>query len=108
MRGELDSHHKFLAKKKRDTVTFGKMMQIADVMDVTFEQCCIMKNGESITTGNDNYISLMRVVKSPYCGADKAIDIDDYITNTLSYKRQTGPEIQHAFLCEDSKYESCG
>ncbi len=53
------SPQNFGKKMKRDTVTLGEMMQIADVMEVTFEQSFIMKNGESITIGNDNYISLM-------------------------------------------------
>ncbi len=53
------SPQNFGKKMKRDTVTLSEMMQIADVMDVTFEQSFIMKNGESITIGNDNYISLM-------------------------------------------------
>ena len=102
------SPQNFGKKMKRDTVTLSEMMQIADVMDVTFEQSFIMKNGESITIGNDNYISLMRVVKCPYCGADNAIDFEDYITNKLSYKRQMGPEIEHASLCEDYECELCG
>lgn len=102
------SPQNFGKKLKCDNVTLGEMMQIADVMDVTFEQSFIMKNNESITIGNDDYISLMRVVKCLHCGTDNAIDFEDYITNELSYKRQMGTEIEHAFLCEDYECESCG
>ena len=56
----------------------------------------------------DDHISLKRVVKCPFCGASNAIDFEDYITDELSYERQMGPEIEHAFFCEDYKCESCG
>lgn len=38
----------FNAKLKRNTVTQNELNQIADVLDVTYEQYFVLKNGEQI------------------------------------------------------------
>ena len=43
----------FGKKLKRDTVSLDEMKQIADVMDVTFEQSFILPDGEQIKTSNE-------------------------------------------------------
>lgn len=43
----------FGKKLKRDTVSLDEMMQIADVLDVTFEQSFTLPNGECIKTTNE-------------------------------------------------------
>ena len=42
----------FGKKLKRDTVSLEEMRQIADVMDVTFEQSFILPGGEQIKTSS--------------------------------------------------------
>ncbi len=43
-----------LSKKiRRDTVTIDEMIEIADVLDVTYEQSFVLKNGEKIRAGNN-------------------------------------------------------
>ena len=42
----------FWKKLKRETVSLDEMKQIADVMNVAFEQSFILPDGESIKTGN--------------------------------------------------------
>lgn len=42
----------FGKKLKRDTVTLEEMKQIADVIEVTFEQSFVLPNGEQIKTSN--------------------------------------------------------
>lgn len=42
----------FSKKLKRDTVTLEELKQIADVMDITFEQSFIFPNGDEIRTSN--------------------------------------------------------
>lgn len=42
----------FSKKLKRDTVTLEKMRQIADVIEVAFEQSFVFPNGEQIKTSN--------------------------------------------------------
>lgn len=43
----------FGKKLKRDTVSLEEMKQIADVMEVTFEQSFILSNGEQIKISNE-------------------------------------------------------
>ena len=43
----------FGKKLKRDTVSLEEMKQIADVMDVIFEQSFILSDGEQIKTSNE-------------------------------------------------------
>lgn len=43
----------FGKKLKRDTVTLDELKQIADVMEVTFEQSFIFPDGEQIKTSNE-------------------------------------------------------
>lgn len=43
----------FGKKLKRDTVSPEEMKQIADVMEVTFEQSFILPDGEQIKTSNE-------------------------------------------------------
>ena len=43
----------FGKKLKRDTVTLEELKQIADVMNVTFEQSFILPDGEQIKTSNE-------------------------------------------------------
>ena len=43
----------FGKKLKRDTVTLEELKQIADVMEVTFEQSFIFPDGEQIKTSNE-------------------------------------------------------
>lgn len=42
----------FGKKLKRETVTLEEMKQIADVIEVTFEQLFVFPNGEQIKTSN--------------------------------------------------------
>ena len=42
----------FGKKLKRDTVTLDELKQIADVMEIIFEQSFILPDGEQIKTGN--------------------------------------------------------
>lgn len=46
-------HQNFGKKLKRDTITLAELKQIADVMEVTFEQSFIFLNGEEIKTSNE-------------------------------------------------------
>lgn len=43
----------FGKKMKRDTVTLDELKQIADVMEVIFEQSFILSDGEKIRTSNE-------------------------------------------------------
>ena len=43
----------FGKKLKRDTVTIEELKQIADVMEVTFEQSFVFPDGEQIRTSNE-------------------------------------------------------
>lgn len=43
----------FGKKLKRDTVSLEEMKQIADVIDVIFEQYFILSDGEQIKTSNE-------------------------------------------------------
>lgn len=43
----------FSKKLKRDTVTLDELIQIADVMEVIFEQSFILSDGEKIKTSNE-------------------------------------------------------
>lgn len=43
----------FGKKLKRDTVSLDEMKQIADVLEVTFEQSFILPDGECIRTSNE-------------------------------------------------------
>lgn len=43
----------FGKKLKRDTINFDELKQIADAMEVTFEQLFIFLNGEQIKTSNE-------------------------------------------------------
>lgn len=43
----------FGKKMKRDTVTLNELKQIADVMEVTFEQSFILQDGEKIKISNE-------------------------------------------------------
>ena len=43
----------FGKKLIRDTVTLEELKQIADVMEVTFEQSFVFPNGEQIKTSNE-------------------------------------------------------
>lgn len=42
----------FGKKMKRNTITLDELMQIADVMEVTFEQSFTLPDGERIITSN--------------------------------------------------------
>lgn len=42
----------FSKKLNRDTVTVDEMLDIADVMGVSYEQAFILKNGEKIKIGS--------------------------------------------------------
>ena len=42
-----------LEELKRDTVTLEELKQIADVMEVAFEQSFVFPNGEQIKTSNE-------------------------------------------------------
>ncbi len=53
-------------------------------------------------------ISMKRVIKCPYCGANNAIDLSDYSTGDYSTERQMGAEIQHCFECEGNECMECG
>ena len=44
----------FFKKLNRDTVTLDEMLDIADVMGVSYEQAFILKNGEKIQIGSKN------------------------------------------------------
>lgn len=52
----------FGKKLKRDTVTLEELKQIADVMEVTFEQSFIFPDGEQIKTSNEQAVSSMDTV----------------------------------------------
>ncbi len=43
----------FGKKLKRETVSTEELMQIADVLGVTFEQSYILESGEKLTISND-------------------------------------------------------
>ena len=43
----------FGKKLKRDTVTLEELKQIADVMEITFEQSFVFPNGEQIKISNE-------------------------------------------------------
>ena len=53
----------FGKKLKRDTVTLEELKQIADVMEVTFEQSFVFPNGEQIRTSNEQAVSSMDTVE---------------------------------------------
>jgi len=56
----------------------------------------------------EDHISLKRVINCPHCGGKNAIDLEEYLVDELQYERQMGPEIEHAFLCENFECEICG
>ncbi len=44
----------FSKKLKRETVSTEELMQIADVLDVKFEQSYILENGEKLSITNES------------------------------------------------------
>ena len=52
----------FGKKLKRDTVTLEELKQIADVMEITFEQSFVFPNGEQMKTSNEQAVSSMDTV----------------------------------------------
>lgn len=77
-------------------------------IEVLYQQVRLNEYGQNYGQDYDGHISLKRVVNCPYCDAGNAIDFEDYIIDDLTYERQMGPEIEHAFLCEDHECTSCG